>query len=204
MRDALGQPIHFGLTVTTDSSVEPISASDAKLWSRIDGSASDTDITALILAARQKIEADTTLALTNKTLSLSLDSAPAGRAPIVLPVGPVSSVTSIKAYSATDVESTVATSVYRLDTASNPARIVLKDGQVWPDGLRPETALVIVFVAGYGAAASAIPAPLILAARLLIEHWFANRGAVVTGVISSEVQLGYEALIAPFRRRSIA
>jgi uncharacterized phiE125 gp8 family phage protein len=204
VRDALGQPIHFGLTVTTDSTVEPISSTDAKLWSRIDGSASDTDITALILAARQKIEADTSLALTNKTLSLSLDSTPSGRHPIVLPVGPVSSVTSITSYSTADASSVVASSVYRLDTASAPARIVLKDGQVWPDGLRPETALVIVFVAGYGAAATSIPAPLIQAARLLIEHWFSNRGAVVTGTISTEVQLGYEALISPFRRRSVA
>ncbi len=187
---------HFGLSLTTDAEVEPISESDAKSWLRIDESASDIDVAALILAARKKVEADTSLALIHQTVLLSRDGAPYGRTPLRIPIGPVSSVTSIKSYAADDTESTVATSVYRLDTFSKPARLVLKEGQSWPTSLRPENALLIELVVGFGATAASVPANLIMAVRLLIEHWFGNRGVV--GQVTEEIAQGYQSLIGPY------
>lgn len=198
MFDAYGVPVHFGLALTTDAAAEPLTLAQVKSWERIDHTADEDDLNALIKAARLRVEGDTSRALVNKTFTLTLDKVPTDNI-ITLPIGPVSSVTSIKSYSTADVESTVASSVYRVDTSSVPGRIVLKDGQVWPTGLRYQNALSILFVAGYGANAAAITdTPLIMAMRLLIEHWYANRGAVVVGAVSQEIALGYNFLIRDY------
>lgn len=203
MLDSYGVPVHFGLTLTTDAAVEPLTLTEVKSWQRIDDTASDNDLTALIKAARKRVEADTSRVLVNQTLTWTLDRVPASNV-LTLPVGPVSAVTSITSFAVDDTSSVVATSVYRVDTSSVPARIVLKDGQSWPSSLRPQTALSIVFVAGYGAAAANITdTPLIMAMRLLIEHWFCHRTAVVVGQVSQEIALGYDFLIRDYKIRGI-
>lgn len=197
MVDAFGRPIHFSITRTTDASVEPLTTAEAKLALRVDVSTDDALIDSLVKAARQKVEGDTGRALVNQTWTMTLDKVPSGAA-ILLPISPVSSVTSIKSWSVADVESTVSSTVYRLDTASVPARIVLRDGQDWPGDLRPENALVIVFVAGYGAASTNIAdIGLIQAVRLLVSHWYEHREAV--GDFGEAVALAYDALIAPHK-----
>jgi uncharacterized phiE125 gp8 family phage protein len=201
--DSYGIPVHFGLTLTTDAAVEPLTATEVKAWGRIDGTAEDDVINALIKAARKRVEADTSRALVNQTFTLTLDRVPASQV-LTLPVGPVSSVTSIKSFGVDDTESTISASVYRLDTSSVPARIVLKDGQTWPSSLRKQNALQVAFVAGYGAAAANITdTPLLMAMRLLIEHWYANRGAVVIGNVQTEIALGYQFLISPYRIQGV-
>lgn len=200
MRDAFGQPIHFSIVRTTDATVEPLTTAEAKVFLGQGISTDDTLIDSFVKAARQKVEADTGRALVNQTWTMTLDKAPSNRCPILLPINPVSSVTSITSYSTADASSTVATSVYRLDTSSLPARIVLKDEQEWPTDLRPENALSIVFVAGYGAAATNISdVGLIQAVRLLMSHWYEHREAVNVGNIVTEVELAYSALIAPHK-----
>lgn len=200
MFDASGAPVHFTLTRTTDAAAEPLTTAEAKLFLRVDHSTDDTLIDALVKAARQQVQADTGRALVNETWTMTLDVAPSGGAPILVPIAPLSSVTSITAYATDDTSSTVATSVYRVDTASVPGRIVLKDGQSWPSGLRPKNALSVVCVAGYGASASAITdVPLVQAVRVLVAHWYTNRESVVVGSIATEVPQLYQALVAPFR-----
>jgi len=201
--DSYGVPVHFGLTLTTDAAVEPLTATEVKAWGRIDGTAEDDVLNALIKAARKRVEADTSRALVNQTFTLTLDRVPASQV-LNLPVGPVSSVTSIKSFGTDDTESTVSASVYRIDTSSVPARVVLKDGQTWPSSLRKQNALQVVFVAGYGAAAVNITdTPLLMAMRLLIEHWYANRGAVVIGNVQTEINLGYRFLVDPYRIQGV-
>jgi len=196
MFDASGHPIHFSLVRTTDAAAEPISTADMKLALRVDVSTEDALIDSYVKAARQKVEIDTRRALINQTWTLTLDKAPSNRAPIWLPIAPVSAVTSIKSFSVADVESTVASTVYRLDTASLPARIVLKDGQSWPSDLRPENALQVTFTAGYGAAGSNVTdVGLIQAVRLLTTYWYEQR--IPVGEAMAELPLAYWSLINP-------
>lgn len=200
MFDASGEPIHVGLSRTTDATEEWCSEAQAKLWLRVDHDAENDTVNALIKAARQKVETDTRRALVTQTWTMDLDTAPAFRAPIQLPVNPVISVTSVTSYSTADASSVVATTVYRVDTQSLPARLVLKDGQSWPSGLRPENAIAVIFVAGYGAYGDAAPEELRQAARLLMAHWHQNREAVLAGDVAVlTVPLAYEALVAPYK-----
>ena len=201
MVDAYGVPVHLGLSVATDAAVEPLTLTEVKSWEKIDHSADEDDLTALIKAARKRVEGDTSLALINTTFTYSLDSIPSNGV-IVLPIAPLSSVTSITAYSSDESSAVVDTSVYRVDTTSRPGRIVLKDGQSWPTGLRLRNALSIVFVAGYGAASTDITdTSLLVAMRLLIENWYANRGAVVIGAVPQDIPFGYDYCVKPYQLR---
>lgn len=200
MLDASGCPIHFSLVRSTDATTEPISTEDLKLTVKIDTDADNALMDAYVKAARQQVEIDSRRALITQAWTMTLDQAPANRGAIWLPIYPVISITSIKSFSTADAESTVATSVYRLDASSLPARIVLKDAQDWPTGLRPQNALQIIFSAGYGAAASDISdTGLLQAARLLAAHWYRQREPIVIGESVSTLPLAYDALIAPHR-----
>lgn len=194
--DTLDRPVHGSWTRTTDATVEPLDVGQAHEWLRDVSESEAATVAALIKSARMKVEDDTGLALYTQTWTYALDRIPATRQ-IVLPVWPVQSVTSVKYYSTADVESTAATSVYRVDTSSLPARIVLKENQSWPTDVRPQDAFSIVFVAGW-ATVAAIPEPLRLAMRLLVDHWFHNRGLMgQPGQVGSEIAMAYSALIAP-------
>jgi uncharacterized phiE125 gp8 family phage protein len=198
--DANGDPIRFTLNRTSDAAAEPLTTALAKSHLRVSSSDEDTLIDAYVKAARQKVETDTGRALINQTWTLSMDATPSGCAPIRLPIGPVSSVTSIKSYATDDTETTLSTDVYRLDVAGPHARVVLKDGQSWPTGLRPQNALLVTFVAGYGASASNVTdVELIQAVRLLVGHWYATREPIAIGMSAAPIDLTYQALIAPFR-----
>ena len=54
-------------------------------------------------------------------------------------------------------------------------------------------------VAGYGGADD-VPQAIRTAAAMLVAHWYRNREAVNVGNITSELPLGVQSLIAPYRR----
>jgi uncharacterized phiE125 gp8 family phage protein len=195
MFDVAGDPIHFTSTVTTDSG-EPFSLSDIKADLRVSHGDEDGLIQELLHAARVTVEQETGRAILTQTRAIGLDSAPRGAEPILLPVYPVASVTSITQYSTADAGTVVSTAVYRLDAASYPPRIVLRDGQSWPTGLRPQNALVIVAECGYGTTAAAVTdAGLLHAIRLLVSHWYTHREPVVVGSTAQVVPSTYRALL---------
>lgn len=197
--DALSRPIHGSWTRTTDAVIEPIDQSQAVAWVRINADDENVSVlSTLIRAARQKIEEDTGLALYTQTWTYSLDRVPGNRQ-IPLPIWPVQSVTSVTAYSPSDSGSVVSTSVYRVDTASTPARLVLKENQSWASDVRPQDAFSVVFVAGWSNIAD-IPESLLLALRLLVSHWYEHRETVVVGTTTAEIEQTYSALISKWKQ----
>lgn len=121
-------------------------------------------------------------------------------APIVLLPEPVASVSSVKAYTEADLESTVATSVYQVDTVSAPARLVRRDGQLWPYSLRDTRSMAVEYVAGYGTA-QAVPQGVKQALKMLVAHWYAHRQPVAAGSMTT-VPMGVESLLRPYRVRA--
>lgn len=196
MFDASGNPIHFADTITEDADTEPLSVAEAKLFLRVDATFEDAFLAAGIRECRHLLERKTRRALLTQSRTLTLDSAPANRAPILIPAHPVSAITSITQYSTADVGTAVSTSVYRLDAASYPPRIVLKDGQAWPTGLRSQNALAIEFVCGYGATPAAITDPeLLQALRLLLQQWYER----APNTPDRDVDAAVEALVGGLR-----
>ena len=85
---------------------------------------------------------------------------------------------------------------YFVDTKSEPGRISLAYGEVWPSTtLRPANGVCIVFTAGYGSAASSVPQNIKAAILLLLGHLYENREAVIVGQTAVAMPMGVEALL---------
>ena len=95
---------------------------------------------------------------------------------------PVITVSSVKYYNDADTESTWASSNYYVDSASDIAKIVLRDGGTFPTDLRAANGLEINFTAGYGSSPNSVPEPIRLAIlqymTFLYEHRGGSRGCI--------------------------
>jgi len=153
---------------------EPLTAAEVKIHLGVGASVTDYDarLTQLIAAARRKFERYTNRRLINQTLAIYLDQWPHGKV-ITMPISPISSVTSVQYYDADDVLQTLSAANYVTDFISEPNRINLIDGEVWPDLKigRPNRIKIIV-VAGYGAASTDVPEGMITAMLMMIEKAF--------------------------------
>jgi uncharacterized phiE125 gp8 family phage protein len=183
----------MNLIVVTPPTEELLSAAEAKLQSRVDGSTEDTLIATYIKAAREKCEEIARRAFVTQTLALVLDEWPTGSS-IKLPRPPLISVTSVTYKLADGTEQEF--SDFVIDTASEPGRLALADGASWPsDSLYPIGAIRIEFQAGYGAA-ELVPQIYKMAVQLLAAHWYENREATTPNALGSvEVPFGVSALL---------
>lgn len=183
------------LKQTSAPASEPITLAQAKAQCRVEISDDDDLFNDLIIpSARQYIEEATRRAFITQTWRLSLECWP-DRNYIELPKPPLVSVTSVT-YTDNGGSATVLSSaLYGVDTDSEPGRVVLNYGEVWPSvTLRTMNPIQIVYVAGYGAS-SAVPARFKQAILLLVGHWYENREAIVLGTISKEIELAVNSLI---------
>jgi uncharacterized phiE125 gp8 family phage protein len=185
-----------GGTVTRTTAVPAIALAEAKLHARM--TAADTTEDAAVAswtkAAQQQVETDTGLKLLTQTYDLVGDAFPAGRRPIVLPFGPLQSVTSIKSYdSATpSVLQTLPASDYIADVSSVPGRIGLEAAATWPTDLREFQPVTVRVIVGYDALTK-IPEALLQAVRLAIGWHSGNREPTLIETQS------YDWLIDPYR-----
>jgi len=183
------------LKQTSAPAVEPITTAEAKTHLRIDHADEDNFIDDLITAAREYVEDVSRRALVTQTWRMSLQAWPAGDE-ILLPRPPLQSVMSV-VYIDSDGDSTTwSTDGYDVDTDGEPGRIVLAYGESWPSvTLRPTNPIQIIFVAGYGDAASDVPQWAKKAMMLLLGHWYENREDTIPGTIIKGIPLGVESLI---------
>lgn len=194
------------LTLISAPASEPVALADARLHLRVTATGTpaahpdDSLISALIVAARQHVEAVTGRALVTQTWEWRAPDFPAsGR--IELPHAPLASVAHVKYYDAADALQTFASTNYRVhapagDTAL-PGCVELVDGAAWPGTAYRSDAVVVRYVAGYGNAA-AVPAALRAAMLLIVGHLYEHRENVVVGETATELPMAASALLAPF------
>lgn len=149
--------ITIALKLVTPPAREPVSLALAKSHLRgIDHADDDNIIQGLIISARRNAEGFQNRAYLEQTWDMWLD-AWLGKDCIDIKLPPLQSITSIKYYDTSDVEYTLATTEYDVDTYSEPGRVVLKSGKTWPSTtLRPSNGIVIRFVAGYATYSSTV------------------------------------------------
>lgn len=181
-----------GLKVTTEPTAEPLSLQEVKEYLRVDDSTDERVVQPLIIAARQFAEEHMNRALMQQTFTLSLDTVLDTESPlwegmrtapdinyhknyVVLPKSPVISVTSVKTYDDSDTATTMAASKYYVDTAREPARVVLRTGETFPSALRVANAIEVVYVAGYTTAYT-VPEPIRLGMLQHIAYMYEHRG----------------------------
>lgn len=168
----------MSIELVTAPSAEPIELADAKSHLYVIGEDYDVYVESLIAAARVVCEARTHQTLMTTTWRQGLDCWPScGVIELYRP--PLQSVESITYVDDSGVEQTLDDSLYTVDTASMPGRVLRAYGATWPS-IRTEGVarpITIEFVAGY-ATADDIPAPFKHAMKLLIGNWFEYRESV--------------------------
>ena len=148
----------MSLTLITPPAVEPVSLADMRVQCRID--AADTSEDALlaiyITAARMAAEHELQRALINQTWELRIDAFP--DAEIRLDKAQARSITSVLYVDAAGALQTLSSGAYVLDSNTAPGWLLPADGTSWPDTDDVANAVRVQFVAGFGAAADAVPA----------------------------------------------
>lgn len=190
--------------LVTPPVVKPVSLEEAKAHCRVDVADDDTVIVALIDAAISHLDGWAGVlgrCMVNQVWRINLGDWP--RCGIIrLPFPDVSAAT-IKYFDADNSEQTVSSSLFERLEDERGVFISLGAAFTFPtvfddrsDGVKVE------FTAGYGAAATAVPASLRTAILLTVAHWYENRETAAAGSVT-EIPFGASAMIAPFRRVGI-
>jgi uncharacterized phiE125 gp8 family phage protein len=188
--------LDMAIKIKTPPASEPITLSEGKSYLRVTDNNDDGFITALILAVRRRCEDYTQRALITQTWTLWLDRMGQGNCGItgrdavwnprvshdvavdgsvILPRPPLQSVTAMNSYAVDNSATLFSAEHYFVDTASEPGRICLNAGAVWPAQGRRFNAYEIEFVAGYGATGSSVPEGLKQGMLLLLKTLFAGK-----------------------------
>lgn len=182
-------------------SAEPVGVSDMKRQLSIPTTYIDDDywLASSISAARVLCEKQTGRAYVHKTIDMVLDRFPYGVDRLYLPFPPLSAstnITSITYYDANNSSTTLATSDYIVNQATEgPSYLVPQIDRTWKAARYRDDAVTIRFVAGYGSTGTAVPAQVRHAIKMLAAHWCENREAVLTGTISKEIEFSVSALL---------
>lgn len=186
----------MSLKVITAPAEEPVSIEEARAHLRITGSDQDLEISRWITGAREMAENYTKRALITQTVDYKRDSFPGWL--IIVPRPALQSVTSITYVDTDGATQTLSSSLYRVDSDSEPGRITPAYGEVWPVTREVINAVAIRFVCGYGAA-SAVPQAIKDAMLLMIAEKNENREQSITGTIIDEIPLNAKWLLRPYR-----
>jgi uncharacterized phiE125 gp8 family phage protein len=175
---------------TVPPAVEPVTLAEAKAACRASADVFDEDglIEILVSAARERGEGWTGRGWYTQTW-VQVASTWAEALELQM-AAPLQSVTSVKYYDSDGVLQTLSTSVYAVDTASQPGRIFLKPDQSWPslDGSRATWRVEVTYVVGWTTVAD-VPAMFKLGTLMTVVHNFENRSAVQVGVGLSAVEI---------------
>ena len=166
----------MNLTLVTPPASEPVTVDEVKLHTRIDDDFEEALLQLWIVSARIQAEDFQHRAYITQVRELSFDYFP--RLPICLPRSPVQEVTSFKYYDYQNTETVFSLDNLLIDTDSEPARITLSYGILYPSvTLRAMNAVKIRYTAGYGDSASDVPQTVTEAIMLYCTHRYDNRDA---------------------------
>lgn len=182
--------------IQTAPAAEPVTLAEVKRQRNIFSTDHDTELTRLITAARQYVERYLNRALISQTWDLYIDAFPTQ---IIVPLPPLQSITTVKYYDTAGVQQTLSSALYTVvSQTSGPAVITPAVDQSWPDIQTRPNAVEVRFVAGYGAASTAVPEPIRQALFLLIGQWSENTEASLPQSLS-EIPFGVRALLDTYR-----
>lgn len=149
----------YSYVLATPAVTTPVTLAEAKEYLRVDSSAEDALITNLINVAVLFCEKYTKRDLINKTYKTYRDNF---SNKIIIKKSKLQSITSIQYYNNSDSLITISPSVYYFTDETDFSSIYLKNNQTWPsdNNISRLQNIIITFVAGFGPAASDVPADL--------------------------------------------
>jgi len=196
--------------------VEPVTLAEAKAYLRVEHGDDDDVIAALIAGARVHVEAQTRRALITQSWRLIRDAWPddglpspkrsgfgfaqAGRLS-VLPV-PLRALTAARVYRFDGTTQALDTAAFVADVAAAPAVLSFAAGALPAPG-RIVAGIELDVEVGYGDTPAEVPENLRQAIRILVAHWYENRGLIAAGAGVAVLPQTVAALLAPYRVLSL-
>lgn len=177
--------------LTTPPEIEPVTLAEAKLHLKVEVTADDGLIGDDIQAAREELEETIGHALITQVWTGRLDCFPAS-GEITLARPPLQSVGSVKYVDENGTLQTLATTEYVVDTSGAKGRIYLAYDKSWPITRNEPGAVRVEFTAGFGDAASDVPARYRSWMLMRIGTLYVHRESVVVGSIATKVPGGAE------------
>jgi uncharacterized phiE125 gp8 family phage protein len=184
----------------TAPAVEPVSLDEARAFLRVETHDDDEVIAALIASSRIHVETETRRALITQSWRIVLDAWPADARIGVLPA-PLQALSAARIYDFDNHAQEIDVAALVVDRGAS-ALIVAPWALPAPG--RIAAGIELDVTAGYGDDTTDVPEALRQAMRLLLGHWYDNRGVVAPG--PSQVAAMPEtvaALIAPYRMLSL-
>lgn len=118
-----------------------------------------------------------------------------------LAIAPVASISSVKYFDTSNIEQTIADTVYTVHVDAIGPFVTLEPDQVWPSAYHRSDAVTIEYVAGQ--AAADVPPQIKTAITMLVAQWYETREATVADGAPVSMPLGVNALLDPLRRVGI-
>ena len=175
----------MGYRLITAPADYPVTADEAKLHCRVDGTADETLIATYIAAATAYAELHTGRSIVSQTWELVEDGF---SDPILIEKGPVQSITSVKYIDTNGDLQTLAADQYELDNVADPAAMVKPADVSYPATADGVNNVIVRFVAGY----ATVPEPIRAAIMVLVASWYDNRS-------TGEVPDAVHSLLANYR-----
>lgn len=192
---------------TTAPTDEPVTEIEAKQQLRLDEADDAPLLVTYIAKARRYVEEQTRRQLVTATWKLKLDDFPISDAAvsrnypffgsdrrISLPRPPLQSVTEITYIDTAGDSQILASTVYDVDTSSEPGRIALAFSEQWPAIRKQIDAVTIEFVCGYGDVA-AVPATYKQMILLLVDLYWNHRSVIGRKTELAVVPFGLQTLL---------
>lgn len=183
----------------TAPAAEPLSLVDAKRFLRVEHGDDDAIISSLISAARNHVEALTRCALIAQTWRLVLDRWPDGGR-IAPRIGPLRSLVAARVFSAVNDASMIDPDIFVIDAA---AGVIAAPSWSLPVPGRSVAGIELDLEVGFGETASGVPPTLLQAIRMLMAHWYENRGLIAIGQSVAIMPASVNAMISSHRVLSL-
>lgn len=143
---------------TSGPSIEPITLEEMKTRLRVSCCDFDSELSDMLISARQQVEADTYRKLITQTVVMYQEDFVSLLGPLDIRLAPIQSITHVKYYDRDDALQTFAAADYYANLTSTPPEIRLKESKQWPNtSLYRPNKVEVTMVAGYGATAASVP-----------------------------------------------
>lgn len=184
-------------------SVTPVTLAEAKAWCRVDHSDEDAKIQLLIDGVTSYVDGYAGIlgrCLIEQTWELYYDAFPSGD--LLIPLGNLISITSVEYVDPTTLlYVTWDPANYEVDAVSLDGWVIPVDA--WPTIADTSNAVRVTFKAGYGAAATNVPAAIRAALSMLVAMGYKNPEGFDYDQPFEGLPPAVQSLISPFRRVSV-
>lgn len=196
--------------LVTPPGAEPLTLAEAKSHAQVINALHDADVSSYIVAARMYLEERCRRHFVQQVWDLKWDEFPEvpgaldqqGQRTLALTFPPIISVGSVSYVDSDGITQVWSAADYQVvlhgGQTPRPGEVLPAFGKAWPTARQQPLAVIVRCTCGYGALGSDVPGPILSAMRLLVTHMYEVRTAEIVGTITKKLDVGLDAILAPF------